>query len=154
MSKNKRKNKLENVNNNRFGEYVQFNEKQLKFILNEIKLIHENQNEQINESLKAINDYNLEQNKIKDIFSRIVRWTMFSLFIVVGLMLCIGAISLLPSIWNDDFFNNSAIVILIVLGIILIILGISIIKINDRNYLISVFSSIVALAALIVSIIK
>ena len=156
MSKNKkrRKNKNENIESNNFNEYFKFNDKQLSTILKEIKLIHENQNEKIDKSVKEINDFNLEQNKIKDSFSRVVRWTMFTLFVAVGIILTFGTVFNIPVLWNSDFYNNLAVIILIALGIVLIVLGASIIKIDDRNYLISIFSAIVALAALIVSIIK
>ena len=79
---------------------------------------------------------------------------MFTLFFAVGIILTFGTIFNIPVLWNSDFYNNLTVIILIALGIVLIVLGASIIKIDDRNYLISIFSAIVALAALIVSIIK
>lgn len=156
MSKNKskNKNKIKNIESNNSNESVKFNDKQLELVLKEIRSMHENQNEQINKSLKEIGNLNLIQNKVSDSFSRIVRWTMFSLFIVIGIILTLGALINICTLWSPNIFNNIAVIILLILGIILIILGFSIIKIDDRNYLISVFSAIVALAALIVAIYK
>lgn len=156
MSKNKskNKNKIKNIESNNSNESVKLNDKQLELVLKEIRSMHENQNDQINKSLKEIGDLNLIQNKVSDNFSRIVRWTMFSLFIVIGIILTLGVLINICTLLSPNIFNNIAVIILLILGIILIILGFSIIKIDDRNYLISVFSAIVALAALIVAIYK
>ena len=143
MSKNKskNKNKIKNIESNNSNESVKFNDKQLELVLKEIRSMHENQNEQINKSLKEIGNLNLIQNKVSDSFSRIVRWTMFSLFIVIGIILTLGALIYICTLWSTNIFNNIAVIILLILGIILIILGFSITKIEDRNYLISASSA-------------
>ena len=94
----KKRIKVFSNNRNANNEYLKLSDKQIDYILKEIKNIHENQSEQLNKMIKEINDFNLGQNKIKDTFSKVVRWVMFSLFISVGFMLVIGTIVSIPTL--------------------------------------------------------
>lgn len=86
-------------------------------------------------------------------FSNTVKFLLAALFIGVGVFADYFLFSNWKTYWIGGA-QNVAVVFMILLSIVCVALGISIFKEKDRNYIIAMFSAIVSLVALIVSIIK
>lgn len=130
------------------------NEKQLNKLIQCIKLSHDDQYEKISNIIMKINEDNQKKEEINDGFSRFVRWLLTVLFCGFGSFLIFEIIISIKAIWKNSFINDLAVIILIFISVCCIALGICIHRIKNRNYLISVFSTLVALTALIVALIK
>ena len=130
------------------------NEKQLNKLIAFIELSHDNQYEKIANILVKINEDNQKKDEVNDGFSKFVRWALTALFCGFGAFMIFGVFTSIKAIWKNNFINDLSVIILIIISIYCIALGICIHKIKNRNYLISVFSTLVALTALIVALIK
>ena len=93
------------------------------------------------------------KSKKTDMFSSVIRWILFFVFVGFG----IGLIAVLVSNWSSYWtggVNNISTLCMILIGLISTVIGVDIFKEKDRNYIISLFSALVALVALIVTLIK
>lgn len=108
-------------------------------------------------SNKAIDDLSkaLAQDKSKrnDVFSQVVRVILSCLFVGFGVILLIAIIARWSTIWTGGL-QNFAVAIVLIYCAIFIVLGIDIFREKDRNYLITIFSSLVTLGALIVALLE
>ncbi len=93
------------------------------------------------------------KNNKSDVFSSIIRWILLIVFAGFG----IGLIAVLISNWSTYWvggINNISTLCVIVIGVISVVIGIDIFRERDKNYIVSLFSALVALVALIVTLVK
>ncbi|MBO4770355.1 MAG: hypothetical protein J5563_06195 [Clostridia bacterium] len=89
----------------------------------------------------------------KDMFSSLIRWILSVVFFGFG----VGLIAVLITNWSSYWIggtNNISTLCVILIGLISITIGIDLFREKDRNYVISLFSALVALVALIVTLVK
>lgn len=149
-----KKRKKTSCTNAKSFEEIKIYDKQLNEFIKKIEIIHDSQNKKIEATLVRINNENKKNEEVNDGFSKFVRWLLTILFCGFGIFMILGTINSIKTLWNGNFINDLAVIILFIISICSIVLGISIHKIKNRNYLISVFSALVAFTALIVALIK
>ena len=88
----------------------------------------------------------------KDIFSTIVRIALTVLFIAIGIVIGVGLIQLWDSFWGQGWAQKTALIIMFFAAGVCVLIGIDINREKDRNYMISMFSAVVALVALVVTL--
>lgn len=93
------------------------------------------------------------REKKTDTFSSLIRWILSFVFIGFGVGLIAMLISNWSTYWIGGVHNISALCVIFI-GLISTAIGIDIFRENDRDYIVSLFSAIVALVALIVTLVK
>lgn len=88
----------------------------------------------------------------KDVFSTIVRIALTVLFIAIGIVIIAGLTQLWGSFWGQGWAQKTALIIMTFAAGVCILIGIDINREKDRNYMISMFSAVVALVALVVTL--
>ena len=86
--------------------------------------------------------------------SIIVKILLIVLFEIVGVLSVCSTIIIWNGFWGENIINNISIILVMGLSFLLIILGLHIVKIKSRSYLLSVFASLVALISLLVSLLN
>ena len=95
-----------------------------------------------------------EQDESKNsLFADIIRWGLAFLFISVGALSIITVISKWSYFWTGGI-QKICVIFIFEVSCICCALGVSIFREKDKNYIVSMFSALVALVALIISIIK
>ena len=106
----------------------------------------------VDESPKTIVQSN--KNIPQDGFSFVIKLVIASFFFVTT----VAIFCLLYNVWNDfwsnGWINRIALFVVAISGLDCLFLCIEILREKDRNYIISLFSALVALVALIVALIK
>lgn len=106
----------------------------------------------VDESPKTIVQSN--KNIPQDGFSFVIKLVIASFFFVTT----VAIFCLLYNVWNDfwsnGWINRIALFVVAISGFDCLFLCIEILREKDRNYIISLFSALVALVALIVALIK
>ncbi|MBE6836370.1 MAG: MFS transporter [Ruminococcaceae bacterium] len=93
------------------------------------------------------------KEKEEKIFSGIVKFLLAALFVGIGVLADYFLFSNWKTYWIGGV-QNVAVIFMILLSFVCIALGISIFKEKDRNYIVAMFSAIVSLVALIVSLVR
>lgn len=95
-------------------------------------------------------------NKPGDAASKVFRWVMTILFVGFGSLLFLGLISKFGWVFAAplNLARILATVMVSIIGIASIKIGIDIKKETDRQYLVSLFSALVAMAALVVALVS
>lgn len=93
-----------------------------------------------------------EKNKM-DTFSSLLKWLLCCLFIGFGLFLFCGLFISWKTLWTG-WAEKISCIIVIIIGIVCMSIGIDIHKETNRNYLIALFSALVSLVALVVTLVK
>ncbi len=93
------------------------------------------------------------KRKGNDLFSKIIQGVLTVLFIFIGLFIIGFLITSWSTLWINAA-NKVTVVAMFVIAVTLIALGVDIHRETDRNYLISLFSALVSLVALIVALVK
>lgn len=133
---------------------VRLNEEQLQTFLDELsQRIEWSTNRIVDETSKTTVVHTME-NQSNDGFSFIIKWMIASLFFAVAIAIAYSLYSLWGDFWSTGWINRIALFIVVVADFDCLVLGIEIIKEKDRNYIISLFSALVALVALIVALVK
>ena len=95
----------------------------------------------------------IKEPKKEDAFSIVLKSVLSVLFCGFGIVIIIAIIRNWSTYWIGGA-NNLATLCVLFVGLICFAIGVDIFKEKDRNYLVSLFSALVALVALIVSLIK
>lgn len=133
---------------------IRLNDEQLQRFLDDLtQRIEWSTNKIVDETPKTTVVHTTESHH-KDGFSFIIKWIIASLFFAVSITIAYSLYSIWGEFWSAGWVNRIALFIVAVTGFDCFILGIEIIKEKDRNYIISLFSALVALVALIVTLIK
>lgn len=137
------------------SQTVKINQMQIEEIKENLTdLVEWSTNKIVDESKPTVIGTGLvEHNKEQTLFANIVKILLSVLFVSIGILLGYYLFSNRLVYWTD-VINKIALIAMSIVSIVCIALGISIFKEKDRNYIISMFSAIVSLVALIVSIIK
>ena len=75
-------------------------------------------------------------------------------FFVVGLALLFGMYHSFADLWSQGWYVRIFTILIGIIGVDCLFLGCEVLHENDRNYLLSLFSALVALVALIITLIK
>lgn len=133
---------------------VRLNDEQLQCFLDQFTRLAElSTNRIINETPKTAVVHTTEKPS-NDGFSFIIKWIIAGLFFTITAGIVYSLYSIWGDFWSAGLINRIVLFIISVAGFDCFILGIEIIKEKDRNYIISLFSALVALVALIVTLIK
>ncbi len=133
---------------------VRLNDEQLQDFLDELtKLIEWSTNRIVDETPRSITDKSQKCQKI-DGFSYMIKWLIAIPFFIVTLAIAYLLYSFGGELWNTGWANRVTLFFVAIAGFDCAALGIEILKEKDRNYVVSLFSALVALVALIVTLIK
>lgn len=133
---------------------VRLNDEQLQDFLDDLtQRIEWSTNRIVDETPKTTMVHATE-NQRNDGFSFIIKWIVASLFFAVSITIAYSLYSIWGEFWSAGWTNRIALFIVAVVSFDCFILSIEIIKEKDRNYIIALFSALVAFVALIVTLIK
>lgn len=107
----------------------------------------------IDESQKPI-VIQTDEKTHQDGFSFVIKWSIASFFFIVTLVIGYSLYSIWGEYWGMSWWHRIALFIIVIADFDCFLLGIEILLEKDRNYIISLFSALVALVALIVALIK
>lgn len=132
---------------------VRLDEEQLNGFLNQLTdRIEWSTNRIVDESSKqVIVDTSPKQSE--DGFSIVIKCFLGPLFIIFAVGIVCWLVNVGPQFWNAGWANRAVLFIVALAGVDSLILGIEIFKEKDRNYIVSLFSALVALTALIVTLV-
>lgn len=133
---------------------VRLNDEQLQSFLDELtQRIEWSTNKIVDETPRSITVTSQERPK-SDGFSYFMKWIIAIQFFIVTIAIVYSLCSLWGDFWNAGWANRVALFIIALAGFDCAALGIEILKEKDRNYIVSLFSALVALVALIVTLVK
>lgn len=149
------KNELQEINEKLQSiSIVKLDDAQMEFFLNELTERFEwSTNKIVDETKENRVIITPQAQERKDGFSFLVKLLLGFLFIGFGVALGYILITQLGYYWNRGWGEKFAMVIFHVISLDCVMLGIDIFRERDRNYLVSMFSALVALVALIITII-
>lgn len=132
---------------------VKMDADQMEFFLNELtERIEWSTNRIVDESKEKIMISPPLSQERKDGFSYLIKIILGSLFISFGAALGYILIAKLGYYWGQGWGEKLGMIIFYAIAFDCIILGIDIFREQDRNYLVAMFSALVALVALIVTL--
>lgn len=133
---------------------VTLNEEQMeKFLDNLTERIEWSTNRIVDETPRSITVNSQERPK-SDGFSYFIKWIIAIPFFTVAIAIVYSLYSIGGELWNTGWANRVALFIVALAGFDCVVLEIEILKEKDRNYIVSLFSALVALVALIVTLVK
>ncbi len=133
---------------------IKLDDEQVKSIIDEITELTEwSTNKIVDESHPIMNNIECKNHSAKDSFSVIIRIVLALVFWIFGIFIFNSVVQNWSDYWIGGI-NNFATIVLLIIPVICLFLGIDVIKEKDKNYLISLFSALVSLTALIVAIVK
>ena len=95
-----------------------------------------------------------QENQKSDGFSCFIKWAIAILFFIVAIAIIYSLCSIWREFWDKGWANRIALFVVAISGLDCLFLFIEILREKDRNYIISLFSALVALVALIVTLVK
>lgn len=95
-----------------------------------------------------------QENQKSDGFSYFIKWSIAILFFIVAIAIIYSLCSIWREFWDKGWANRIALFVVAISGLDCLFLFIEILREKDRNYIISLFSALVALVALIVTLVK
>ena len=132
---------------------VRLNEEQLQTFLDELTQRIEWSTNRIVDETPRRNDFPASEQP-KDGFSFLLKLFIGLSLIIFSVIMEIGLFTAWNEFWSGNWINKMACIISVVAGVDCFILGVEMLKEKDRNYIISLFSALVALVALIVALVK
>lgn len=133
---------------------VLMNDAQIQSFFDELtKRIEWSTNKIIDEIPKSV-AFHTVQKQPKDGFSLFMKCSIGVLFISFALGIAYGLWNIWEQYWNKGWMNRMALFIIAIAGFDCLVLGIEIFREKDRNYIVSLFSALVAFIALIVALVK
>lgn len=133
---------------------IRLNDEQLQKFLDELtQRIEWSTNRIVDEIPQKIDDL-LQRQQKEDKLSYFIKWSIASLFFVIVASSTYALYNVWGQFWNTGWASRTALFTVMLVIIICAVLGIEILKEKDRNYIVSLFSALVALVALIVTFVK
>ena len=133
---------------------IRLDDEQVESILDSMtQRIEWSTNRIIDESQKPIAIQTNEKTQ-QDGFSFAIKWCIASFFFIVTLVISYWLYRIWVNYWGTSWGHRIALFIVAMVGCNCFLLGIDILKEKDRNYIIALFSALVALVALIVTLVK
>lgn len=96
---------------------------------------------------------NVPENK-SDGFSLLIKCIIGIPMLIVGLAIICYLYQNASGYWEQGFSMQFAVVMMGILGFDCIVLGVEVLREKDRNYVVALFSALVSLVALIVTLLK
>ena len=129
---------------------------QVSYVLDSLtKCVEQSTNRVVEELPRAITDNSSQaQRKSFDGFAWMLKISISTLFIAAAIVIGTFLIKVCPEYWAAGWNSRFALFVLIVMVFDCLMLGIEAIRERDRNYIVSLFSALVALAALVVAFVK
>lgn len=110
--------------------------------------------EEIIDEIRRCNSTKQNSDDRKDAFSAAIKIGLASLFIIFAAVLGYNTVTQWSSFWSQGTNYRISLLFMCVIVFDFLILGVDIFREKDRNYIISLFSALVALVALIVTLLK
>lgn len=133
---------------------VRLNDEQLQDFLDELtQQIGWSTNRIVDETPRSITVQSQARQKM-DGFSYFIKCIIASLFFIVSFVIAYSLHSIWRELWSAGWISRIVLFIVAIAGFDSFILGVEILKEKDRNYIVSLFSALVALVALIVTLVK
>lgn len=136
---------------------VRLDEEQLEQFLEELTKRSDGRTEHIAQEIQdkkmTVNVHTGERNR-EDWFSTALKIVLATLFIAAGIAVIYGLTQIWGKYWSIGWVEKASLLIIGTASIVCILIGIDIHREKDRNYMVSLFSALVALVALIVTLIK
>lgn len=133
---------------------VTLNQEQLQKILDELTHLTEwSTNRIVDETPRSITVKSQERPK-NDGFSYFIKCSIAISLFIIAAAIAYTLYNMWGDFWNTGWANRAALFIVAIAGFDCAELGIEILKEKDRNYIVSLFSALVALVALIVTLVK
>lgn len=133
---------------------VRLNDEQLQQFLAELtQRIEWSTNRIVDETSKPSVEY-VTKKRPDDGFSYLMKWSIAVLFFSVAFLVLYVLFSIWGEFWHEGWASRFALFVVAIMGFDCLMLGIEILKEKDRNYIVSLFSALVALVALIVTLVK
>ena len=144
--KKNKNNKVNNINNIAICNDV-------KLLIEAIKSENDRQIENLEKMLSNFYDKNKKENEVHGIIDGLARYSMTAIFILLGVAFLASIYSVIT---NDGTLANKIILVadFVMISFVSITLGISFIKEKNRNFIISCFSALMALLAIIIALSK
>lgn len=101
--------------------------------------------------------YSRSDNKISnrdDLFSASLKISLAGFFVLFAGILGYHLITEWSTIWSQGTNGKASLFVMCIIAFDCLVLGIDLFKEKDRNYIVSIFSALVALVALIVTLVK
>lgn len=95
-----------------------------------------------------------QDSQLSDGFSVMLKSIIGITFISISIVIAYSLINLWGQFWSEGWATKISLIIIAIADIDCLILGIEVFKEKDRNYIVSLFSALIALVALIVALIK
>lgn len=146
---NKTKEELDFFKSNQ-DNTVRLDDKQLQEIIYNINF----DSEEIADRISQCNSTNQNSDNRKDMFSAGIRFGLAALFIIFAIVLGYNTVMQWSALWNQGLTYRITLFFMCIISFDCIMLGIDIFMEKDRNYIISLFSALVALVALVVTLLK
>lgn len=132
---------------------VRMDDEQLQRFFDELtQRIEWSTNRIVDETPQEI-DALLQQQQNNDKFSYFIKWSIAFLFFAIAILSAYSLYNIWGQFWNAGWADRVALFIAALASFICAVLGIEILKEKDRNYILSIFSALVALVALIVTLV-
>lgn len=133
---------------------VRLNDEQLQKFLSELtQRIEWSTNRIVDEKPRSIT-IESPQHQTNDGFSFFMKWAIAIPFFVVTILIAYSLYNIWGQFWNAGWASRVALFTVAMAGFDSVALGIEILKEKDRNYIVSLFSALVALVALIVTLVR
>ncbi len=130
---------------------VKLDDEQMKIILDELTQMCEWSTNRIVDETQCKFRPMIKREKT-DMFSSILRCVLAGMFLLFGVCVIAGIVANWTNYWKGGIDNTVTLFMLLV-GLASSICGIDIFREKDRSYIVSLFSAIVALVALIIVLI-
>lgn len=133
---------------------IRLDEKQVEQILESLTQCVELSTDRIVDESPKIIVESSNKKVSQDGFSFIIKWTIAITFFVTAFALGYLLYNVWGDFWNVGLVNRTCLFVVAFVGFNCFVLGVGIIREKDRNYIISLFSALVALVALVITLIK
>lgn len=133
---------------------IRLDENQVDSFLNDLtKRIEWSTNKIVDESQQQTIITTTEYKK-SDGISSLLKWVMAILFFAMAALILCSLYNIWGKFWSEDWTSRFALIIVGIIGFDCVAIGIETASEKDRNYIISLFSALVALVALVMTLIK
>ncbi|MDE6019462.1 MAG: hypothetical protein K2H01_00480 [Ruminococcus sp.] len=133
---------------------VRLNDEQLQGFLDKLTQRIEGSTNRIVDETPRLITVQSQQQQENDGFSVLIKFIIASLFFAVAIVIAYSLYRAWGELWSAGWISRIVLFIVAIAGFDSFVLGVEILKEKDRNYIVSLFSALVALVALIVTLVK
>ena len=133
---------------------IYINDEQMQNFLDDLTKRVEWSTNRIVDEMPRSTTVRYQDNQINDGFSVTLKLIMGITFITASIVIAYHLFNIWGQFWSEGWATQISLIIIAIADIDCLLLGIEIFKEKDRNYIVSLFSALIALVALIVTLIK